>query len=208
MPRISTAELSDAELLDGLRSGSEAHFNELYTRHFDRVYRFALLRLHNRADAEEVVQETFTAVFRSIPSFRGESALLTWIFGIARNTVNNHLRRARLESERLEALEADALSPVPSLAACGPYDQLSMRRYVGAIEDRLETLSPWQLDVYRLRHEENLPIREIARRTQRTGDAIRSALYRVKRVLVEAVEGQRGGVSPRPVAPARTWSAA
>lgn len=204
MPRESLAELSDVELLDGLRSGSEAHFNELYARHFDRVYRFASSRLRNRADVEEVVQETFTAVFRSIPTFRGDSALLTWIFGIARNTVNNHLRRARLESERLEALEAEELAPLPSLGACGPHEQLALRRYVGAIEERLENVSPWQLDVFRLRHEENLPIREIARRTERTGDAIRSALYRVKRVLVEAVENQRAAEAR----PSRTWSAA
>jgi len=204
LPRKSLAELSDVELLDGLRSGSEAHFNELYARHFDRVYRFTSSRLRNRADVEEVVQETFTAVFRSIPAFRGDSALLTWIFGIARNTINNHLRRVRLEGERLEALEAEELAPFPSLGACGPHEQLALRRYVGAIEERLENVSAWQLDVFRLRHEENLPIREIARRTQRTGDAIRSALYRVKRVLVEAVENQRADEAGA----SRTWSAA
>lgn len=205
MPRGKPlAELSDAELVEGLRAASEAHFNELYARHFQRVYNFVLLRVRNRADAEEVVQETFTAVFRSMEAFRGESALLTWIFGIARNTVNNHLRRARSESERLGLLDSEDLVPAPSLAACGPHEQLALRRYVSAIQDRLDNVSQWQLDVFRLRHEENLPIREIARRTHRTGDAIRSALYRVKRVLMEAVETQRAADARPP----RRWSTA
>ena len=198
------SQLGDEELVVGLRAASEAHFNELYVRYFKRVYHFTALRVSNRADAEEVVQETFAAVFRSIAAFRGDSALLTWIFGIARNTINNHLRRARLEAERLETLDAQAVSPSPSLAACGPDDQLALRRTVGAIQAQLASVSEWQLDVFRLRHEENLTIREIARRTHRTADAIRSALYRVKRILMDAVDSQRAGESGR----SRRWSPA
>ena len=87
------------------------------------------------------------------------------------------------------------MQPTPSLSGCTPEEQLTLRRCVNAIQQKLEGVSEWQLDVYRLRHEENLSIHEIARRTQRTGDAVRSSLYRVKRLLVEAVETQRGAVS-------------
>ena len=54
------------------------------------------------------------------------------------------------------------------------------------IDARLQSLSDWQAEVFFLRHVENLPIREISRRTLRSSDAIRSGLYRVKRLLVEA----------------------
>jgi DNA-directed RNA polymerase specialized sigma24 family protein len=47
-------------------------------------------------------------------------------------------------------------------------------------------VTPWQAEVFVLRHIENLPIQEIAQRTHRSNDAIRSSLYRVKRLLVEA----------------------
>jgi RNA polymerase sigma-70 factor (ECF subfamily) len=191
------AQLTDAELVAAIQAGSEGHFDELYARHFQRVYNFTALRITNRADAEEVVQEVFTAVFRSMAAFRGDSQLLTWIFGIARNTVNNHIRRKRAEDARLSTLESEAVQPVPSLAGCTPEEQLTLRRCVDAIHQRLEGVSEWQLDVYRLRHEENLSIHEIARRTQRTGDAVRSSLYRVKRLLVEAVDAQRGNVAKR-----------
>jgi RNA polymerase sigma-70 factor (ECF subfamily) len=201
------SELSDLELVRGIQAGIAACFDELYARHFQRVYNFTAQRVGNRADAEEVVQEVFTAVFRSVSAFRGDSQLLTWIFGIARNTVNSHVRRRRAEEARLSALESEAVQPSASLAACTPEEQLTLRRCVDAIRQKLEGVSEWQLDVYRLRHEENLPIDEIARRTQRTGDAIRSSLYRVKRILVEAVDAERGiGVGPE--AARRGWSPA
>ena len=54
---------SDRELIEGIKGGSEAHFTHLYDRYFQRIYSFVYLRMRNRADAEEVTQETFIAVF-------------------------------------------------------------------------------------------------------------------------------------------------
>ena len=98
---------SDRELVDGIKAGSEAHFTHLYERYFQRIYGFVYLRMRNRADAEEAVQETFTAVYRSIDSYQGQSSLAAWIFGIAKNTVNNHFRRAKVQSLRVERAEVE-----------------------------------------------------------------------------------------------------
>jgi RNA polymerase sigma factor (sigma-70 family) len=198
-------ELSDEDLLEGLRAGREELFTELYDRFFPRVYAFTSTRLRNRADAEEVVQDVFTAVFRSLPAFRGDSRLLTWIFGIARNTINNHVRRVLNAEQRLASLEADQIHPADSLTSTTPEERLELNRCVGVIEEQLGGLAAWQLDVFRLRHEEDLPIREISARTQRSGDAVRSSLYRVKRMLVEAVGTEGAGCAE---AHTGGWSAA
>jgi len=184
----SLESLSDQELLEGIRASSDAHFNELYDRYFQRIYGFVYVRMRNHADTEEVVQETFTAVFRAIESYRGQSSLLSWIYGIAKNTANGALRRARVEGQRLEAVDPAALRPSSCIATCTPEDQLSMRRYVDAITDHLESVADWQSEIFAMRHLQNLSIREIARRTDRSSDAIRSSLYRVKRMLYETVE--------------------
>ena len=101
-PAPAAAERSDLDLVEAIRTGDQAAFTTLYERYFDRVYHFAYARLRHRADAEEVAQETFVAVFRSIDAFVGRSALLSWIYGIAKNTINNHLRRARAQELRIE----------------------------------------------------------------------------------------------------------
>jgi RNA polymerase sigma-70 factor (ECF subfamily) len=179
---------SDEDLVAGIRRSSQADFNELYDRYFQRVYSFAFARLRNRADAEEVVQETFTAVFRSIEAWRGQSTLLCWIYGIAKNNVNNHLRRAKSHELRVERAEPGMVLGAASLDASTPEEQLSLRRYEESVQKLLSSVADWQSEVFWLRHVENLSIGEISERVKRSNDAVRSSLYRVKRLLVQAVD--------------------
>jgi RNA polymerase sigma-70 factor (ECF subfamily) len=183
-------------LVVGVREGSEGHFNELYQRYFQRVYNFTFLRVRNHADTEEIVQETFTAVFRSMDAFRGQSSLLSWIYGIAKNTVNNHIRRAKMREVWMDKAEPELLRPSASIDSCSPEEHLSLRRYAAAINARLGSVADWQAEVFVLRHVENLSIQEISRRTARSSDAVRSSLYRMKRLLVEASQGGLLTVGP------------
>jgi RNA polymerase sigma-70 factor (ECF subfamily) len=180
-------ERSDAELIEGIRCSNEADFNLLYEKYFPRVYSFAYLRLRNRADTEEVVQDIFTAVFRSIDAYRGQSSLLAWIYGIAKNTVNNHIRRVKAHEQRIEQAEAGLLRSSHSVASCTPEEHLGLRRCEEAIQERLASLADWHTEVFVLRHFEDVPIDEIAQRVSRSSDAVRSSLYRVKKMLVEVV---------------------
>jgi RNA polymerase sigma-70 factor (ECF subfamily) len=179
--------LSDCELVDAIRAGDQSAFTALYERYFDRVYHFAYARLRHRADAEEVAQETFVAVFRSIEAFSGRSALLSWIYGIAKNTVNNHVRRNRAQELRIERAEEELVRNAHSFESCSPEEHVSYRRCADAALRSLESVAGWQAEVFALRHFDNLPIQDIADRMSRSNDAIRSSLYRVKRMIVDAV---------------------
>ncbi len=187
-PLAPTLLRSDADLVEGIRRASEADFNALYDRYFQRVYSFAFARLRNRADTEEVVQETFMAVLRSIDAYRGQSTLLCWVYGIVKNNVNNHLRRAKSHELRIERTEPGMMLGTASLDTSTPEEQLSLRRYQESVQQLLSTVADWQTEVFWLRHVENLTIGEIAERVRRSNDAVRSSLYRVKRMLVEAVD--------------------
>ena len=65
---------SDAELVEEILAGSMDHFNLLYAAYFPRVYRFALKRLRDPGEAEDVTQEVFLTVFRVLSNYRGDSA--------------------------------------------------------------------------------------------------------------------------------------
>src|SRR5262245_50158132 len=132
--KLKQSTRTDLEIIEGIRRANEEDFNLLYDRYFQRVYSFAYNRLRNRADSEEVVQETFTAVFRSIDAYRGQSSLLSWIYGIAKNTVNNHIRRARAHDHRVERAEAELVRSAQSLEACTPEEHLRLGRYQDAIQ--------------------------------------------------------------------------
>jgi RNA polymerase sigma-70 factor (ECF subfamily) len=180
--------MSDEELLNGIRSQSEVHFAELYNRYFQRIYSFVYTRMRNHAETEEVVQETFLAVFRSFERYRGQSSLLSWIYGIAKNTANNSIRRAKSQSERIDLADEEDLSPRSSLGVGTPADQLDLHRFQDQLAHRLEALADWQTEIFEMRHFENLSIPEISRRTKRSSDAVRSSLYRVKRIFFEAAQ--------------------
>ena len=188
-PRVGVMrEMSDGELLKGIRSQSEAHFAELYNRYFQRIYSFVYTRMRNHAETEEAVQETFLAVFRSFEHYRGQSSLLSWIYGIAKNTANNNIRRAKSQSERIELADEEDLAPRPSLGVGSPGEQLDLHRFQDQLSVRLEGLADWQAEIFEMRHFENLSIPEISRRTTRSSDAVRSSLYRVKRIFLEAAQ--------------------
>jgi len=180
--------MSDEELLEGIRSQSEVHFAELYKRYFPRIYSFVYSRMRNHAETEEVVQETFLAVFRSFECYRGQSSLLSWIYGIAKNTANNSIRRAIRQTERIDLADEEDLVPRPSLSVGTPGEQLDLHRFQDQLTLRLDGLADWQAEIFEMRHFENLSIPEISRRTTRSSDAVRSSLYRVKRIFFEAAQ--------------------
>ncbi|HEU4431015.1 MAG TPA: RNA polymerase sigma factor [Myxococcota bacterium] len=178
----------DEALLAGVRAGSEPHFNALYNRYFSRIYGFFQARARNQSDAEELTQEVFTAVFRSAGGFGERASPLSWIYGIARNTLLNYVRRRQLEREREDRLTPEMLAPPAPEWSYTPEEQYRAGELGEEIERRIRALAPWQLDAFRLRHIEDLTIQEISRRTTRSEDAVRSGLYRAKRLLFEAAE--------------------
>ena len=186
VPSVKPSEMSDQELLEGIRAKDEVHFAELYNRYFQRIYNFVYSRMHNHAETEEVVQETFLAVFRSFENYRGQSSLLSWVYGIAKNTTNNHLRRAKSQHERIDLADEDDLIPRPSIGVGAPDEQLDLLRFREHLTERLDSLASWQAEIFEMRHFENLSIPEISKRTSRSSDAVRSSLYRVKRIFIEA----------------------
>lgn len=196
--KTTESNATDDELVEAIRNSDHDAFNRLYDRYFQRIYNFSHARLRNHADTEEVVQETFISVFKSIDAYRGESLLVSWIYGIARNTVNNHLRRMKTQRQRLEAARLDLVRAPASLAACSPEEHLGFRRCADSIAEKLDSVGDWHAQVFIMRHLQNMPIAEIAEEMSRSSDAVRSSLYRVKRLLVDAVDPGFAGRSVPP----------
>ena len=179
---------SDTALVSGVQRGSEPHFNALYERYFQRIFSFVCQRVRNRSDAEEIVQEVFTVVFRSVGSWRGQSSLAGWMYGIAKNTVNNHIRRVRSQEARIDRAEAELARSPHSVDHCSPEEHLNLVECQDVIRDRLSSVAEWHAEAFLMRHFENLSIGEISSRLDRSNDAVRSSLYRMKKLLVDAVD--------------------
>jgi len=175
----------DREIVRQILGGSRAHFDKLYDAYFPRVYRFALKRLRDPGEAEDVTQEVFVTVFRALHTFQGDSSLLVWIFGITRNKVNRRFRRPR---PRMESIEGDALE-VPNEEAST--DQtVDARRILDRCQHAIENqLTPLQRRIFHLKHLRRQSIRTIAGSLGKSEDAIKANLYRMRRAIAAAAPG-------------------
>ena len=148
LPPVSAISLRDEKLRDEKRasegsliqraqSGDEEAFATLYQLHKKRVYSVCLQMTKDVADAEDLTQEAFMQVFRSVNSFRGDSAFSTWLYRIAVNTVLMKLRRRK--SPPLISLDEPVSADSPSLkrdvgkadpSLSGAIDRIALRRAV------------------------------------------------------------------------------
>jgi RNA polymerase sigma-70 factor (ECF subfamily) len=177
---------SDRELVDEILGGSREHFNMLYEAYFPRVYRFALKRLGDPGEAEDVAQDVFMTLLRALPSYQGQSSLLVWIFGITRNTVNRRFRRAR---PRLDSLDAGEAREVEAKAT--PADRaVDARRMLLRCGELIERdLTPLQRRIFHLKHLRRQSIRSIAQALGKSEDAVKANLYRMRRVIAAGAPG-------------------
>jgi RNA polymerase sigma-70 factor, ECF subfamily len=83
------AAARDSALVARFRAGEETAFTEIVSHYHERIFMMALYQLRNRADAEEIAQDTFIRAHRGLVRFRGDSSLATWLHRIVFNLSQN-----------------------------------------------------------------------------------------------------------------------
>ena len=107
--KFMSEQVTDQELVERAQKGDKKAFNLLVVRYQNRVAGL-LTRYVARDDIPDIVQESFIKAYRSLDSFRGESAFYTWLYRIAVNTAKNHLTSLGRRPPREDILAEDAES--------------------------------------------------------------------------------------------------
>src|SRR5512144_2346950 len=111
IPAERAAELA---LVRRCQRGELGAFEELYRAHASRLYSLACRMVGNPSDAEDLLQDIFLAAHRKLESFRGESALGTWLYRLAANQCLDFLRsRAARTNHLTDALDEERGLPDP-----------------------------------------------------------------------------------------------
>lgn len=179
---------TDEMLIDRIRQGDRAAFDDLYDRYFKRVYGFLDKRLRNRADTEETTQEVFANIFTSLDSFRGEAPFAAWVFGLTRRTLSARFRRKQHPTVPLFDDE-DTQDPANLSAAvsteASPLENYELAERAALLGHALESqVTPEQRQLFELHHLQSVPISEIARTLSKSEDAVKSNLYRTRKLLL------------------------
>lgn len=189
------ATLDDRTLVKRMLGGDERAFDEFFEAYFSPMYRFALSRLDGNEDAaEEVVQAALSSAVTKLKSWRGEAALMTWLFTFCRHEISAWWRRAKREPSSV--MFADDLPRVEaaldSLAMLGS-DSRDTARLVQSILDRLPRHYG---DVLEWKYIEALSVNEIAARLGLTMKAAESLLTRARGAFRDAYFAVHEGVTP------------
>jgi RNA polymerase sigma-70 factor (ECF subfamily) len=182
------AQVPDDELIRRTCDGDQAAFNVLYDRYFPRVYGFVNRRMRSRADTEETVQEVFINIFSSLASFRGEASFAAWTLGVARRTVAGRFKKKRHVTVPLEDQDSGEGSDVLDRACSdgpSPLDHYECAERIARLETAArDELTPDQRQLFELHHLEHRSVRDIARDLNFSEDAVKSHLYRARKLLL------------------------
>jgi RNA polymerase sigma-70 factor (ECF subfamily) len=172
------------ELVNRAKNGDPKALNALLELHLPMVYRFVSMRLGaNRADLNDVVQETLIAAAGSIGSLRAEreGAVPAWFLTIARHKVADHFRRSPAPTEELDAHAPSADPDVQQIVT----DRDRDRRVRQAMKD----LTPDQEEVLILRFVLGFDLGQTAAMTGRTTGAVKALQHRALESLEKMLAG-------------------
>jgi RNA polymerase sigma-70 factor, ECF subfamily len=153
-PEAPPADLSDADLLVRVAGRDREAFEQLYHRYVRSIFGLALRRLRDRQRAEDAVQETFAAVWRSAGSYRPERGpAAPWLYAVARNAIVDRFRA-----------KADTTGEVPDLASAdpGPHDHAESSFVSWRVHRALEELPLREREVIELAYWSGLSQSEVA----------------------------------------------
>ncbi len=183
---INKAEPGDYELAQRAAAGDMAAFEDLYRRHFRRVYALCLRMLGNPEEAEDLTQETFTHLYNKIGSFRGESAFTTWLHRLTVNQVLMHFRRRK---SRPEFTTEEGETPIQIVRGTeNPNAMPVVDRII--LENAITKLPPGYRTVFVLHDVEGHEHGEIARMLGISEGTSKSQLHKARLKLRELIKAQ------------------
>ncbi|NTW51472.1 MAG: RNA polymerase sigma factor [Chlorobiaceae bacterium] len=187
LTRAKVQQLEQQEITSG-----ERFFSDLVAEHQEMVVNTCYRFVFNREDAEDLAQEVFVEVYRSLDKFREESKLSTWIYRIAVSKSLDHLRRLK-RKKRFSSLKRiigvdDPADTISAPDHDNPADVLVDKERVAVLQEALDALPDNQKTAFLLSKQDGYSNQEIADILQTTVPAVESLIHRAKKNLKVRLE--------------------
>ncbi len=181
----------DAELVRRFNAGDDRAFVEIVTRYRAKMFAAAFAMLRNRADAEEVAQDTFIRAHRGLARFRGDASLSTWLHHIALNLARNnywyYFRRRRHATLSLDCPCSDdnraTFADLVATESAGPVRTAMTGEFAELVAACMARLGARAREILTLRNTCNLSYAEIARQLGISVGTVKSRIARARESL-------------------------
>ena len=182
MPAIAN---NDAELVNGTLEGSRDAFSQIVSRYQSLICSLAYSATGSLHQSEDLAQETFITAWKHLRHLRERQKLRSWLCGIARNRINNFLRREGREPIR----EAEPLENVPESHAPGlmPAEQTISNEEQAILWRSLERIPQTYREPLILFYREHQSVEAVAQHLELSEDAVKQRLSRGRKLLQEEV---------------------
>lgn len=175
----------DSALVNRAKLGDIAAFEAIVTRYYPRCMRFAQGMLHNHADAEDVVQDTFVRLYRALPRYEERQRFDSWLFRI----LGNCCRSANLAHQRREAQDVTAERTLERLAAPDRSDSILEHEWDDDVRRALADVPEHNREIFLLHYVEGFAYDEIERITGIRQSALKMRVKRASDFLRARLAG-------------------
>jgi RNA polymerase sigma factor (sigma-70 family) len=189
MPPVDSTA-SDEELMQAFAAGDARAFETLYDRNALPVWRFVQRSVHDKALADDLVQDVWFNLIRQAPNYQVRARFRTWLFTLAHHRLVDHWRSHKHHAS-LDAETEDGATLADTLAAesgFGPERRLTSREQAQALLDALAALPAVQREAFLLQAEGGLSLNEIAEATGVSMETAKSRLRYARARLRETLE--------------------
>ena len=189
---MTTERECDQLLVERVQAGEKQAFDLLVAKYQRRLMRLLLRIVHDPAEAEDVVQETFIKAYRALRRFRGDSAFYTWLYRIGVNTAKNFLvlqARRTPTSTETDAEQAESFEDAEHLRDINtPESVLASKQIVQTVNAAMDALPVDLRTAIALREIEGLSYEEISEIMACPIGTVRSRIYRAREVIAEKLK--------------------
>ena len=187
----SEAACQDDLLIERIKNGDHAAYDDMVARHWDRIFARVHYLLKNQQDAEEVTQDAFIRAHRGLDKFRGDASFSTWLYQIATNLAHNRywywFRRKRDYSVSLDQpLSANGdltLESVMPSEGETPSEAAVTQEFVQRVSECMNGLGEMHREVLTLRNVQNLTYAEISQALEISVGTVKSRIARARESL-------------------------
>ncbi len=177
MPLDRHDEPSDAQLVARSLAQDQAAFGNLIDRHASAIVNLSYRMVGNRAEAEDLAQETFLAAYRALSTFRADSKFSTWLYRIATNKCKDWLRVKRPGQGQYD-LDADESLDLYVTEDRTPEVLLSRQQVAQELDQAIQRLPPLYREAFVLKHVEGLSYEEMEDILGVSGDTLKMRVYK------------------------------
>ncbi len=178
---------NDQIIINQIIEGDTNAFSVLVERYKDLVFTLALRMVKNREEAEEVSQDTFIKVFKSLSKFKGDSKFSTWIYRVAYNTCLDRLKKIKREYN-VVAIDEYTEHQIKTLD--NALDQMEAQEHKDKIQKCLQLLPSDDSFLLTLYYFEEQSLEEISKVVGLTANNVKVKLFRSRKKLTTILKEQ------------------